>query len=234
MKTFNLILLLCLTAFVAQAQQREQRNLDYFNSIEFEGRGDLILTPSGKSALEIEAEDGVDMDRLKTYVRGRTLHIEYNRDEDDVFDLHPKFIIYVAYQDLKEVICAGIVDVKTTEPIVSGNFHFGAEGMGNNRLEIEADRLTVEIAGTANLKLKGRAFREVIVLEGTGTLDAFDLLAEEVAAEINGTGSVFLHATERLLVEANGFGAQVKYKGNPAQKNINKSGWVSIKQVASN
>jgi hypothetical protein len=233
MRTFQLTFLLLLTSFSLFAQQREFRDIQDFNAVIFEGRGDLILTPAQNVALEVEAKDGVDLSQLKTYVRGRTLHIEYQRNGEDVFDLYPKVTVYLSYTDLDELHCYGVVDARTTEPIVNGQFRYRAEGVGSSRLHVETDRLTVEIAGTANLYLAGSAYREVILLEGTGTLDAFDLQAEEVAAELNGLGSVYVHATESLFVDANGFAAQVKYKGNPKNKNINKSGWVNIKQVAS-
>lgn len=234
MKTIQLTLLLLLTAFSLHAQQREQRSINNFNAVTFEGRGELILTPADSPSLEVEAKDGVDLDKLRTYVKGRTLHIAYDRDEDDIFDLYPKVTVYLYYTDLDELTCQGIVDARSTEPIVSGSFHFTAEGVGNNRLHIRTDRLTVEMAGTVNLDLIGSAFRQVILMDGTGTLDAFELEAEEVSAEINGTGSIFLNATRSLFVDANGFGAEVKYKGNPEKKKINKSGWVKIENMARN
>jgi len=232
MRTIQLSFLLLLAALSLHAQQREQRSTDPFNAVVFEGRGELILTPAKEPALEVEAKEGVDLTKLKTYVKGRTLHISYDRDDSDIFDLYPKVTVYLYYNDLDKLTCQGIVDARTTEPIVSGTFHFTAEGVGSNRLHVNADRLTVELAGTVNLNLEGTAYREVILMDGTGTLDAFALEAQEVAAEINGTGSVFLNASESLFVDANGFGAEVKYKGNPKKKNINKSGWVKIQEMA--
>jgi len=234
MKTIQLSILGILVSFSLFAQQREQRDIRSFNAVNFEGRGELVLIRANMPGIEIEAKEGVDLSKLETYVRNSTLHIAYDRDENDLFDLYPKVKVHLYYTTLEELNCYGIVDTRTTEPIVSGSFHFVAEGVGDNRLQVRTDRLTVEMAGTVNLDLIGSAYREVLLLDGTGTLDAFELEAQEVAAEINGTGSVFLHATESLFVNANGFGAQVKYKGNPKKKKINKSGWVRIEDLARN
>lgn len=234
MKTLQITFWLLLLSFSLHAQQRQQREITTFDRVIFEGRGELILSPADRPGLEVEAKDGVDLRQLKTYVEDRTLHIEYNRDEDDILDLYPKMTVYVSFTELEELHCYGVIDARTTQPIINDNFYYKAEGVGNSRLQLEADRLTVEIAGTADLYLSGKVYREVILLEGTGTLDAFDLEAEEVAAELNGLGSVYVHANQSLFVDANGFAAQVKYKGNPAKKEIRKSGWVNIKQVVSN
>lgn len=234
MKVVNLTLTIIFAASTLFAQQVEQRYVEDFSRIVFEGRGDLVLTPAARTSFEVEAEDGIDLDRLKTYVRGSTLHIEYDSDGEDIFNMYPKMKIFIDFKSLEELSCYGVISARSTEPIVSPSFHFEAEGMGSNRLEVETDRLSVEIAGTASLYLAGTARRELIVLEGTGNVDAFDLVAEEVAAEINGIGSLYLNATESLFVEANGFGAQVEYKGDPEVKDINKNGWVKIKKVASN
>lgn len=215
------------------AQSLEQRNIADFDRIIFEGRGDLILTTGNTPALEVEAEDGVDMRRVKTYVRGKTLHITYERNDDKVWDMHPKIIVYASFRELHEIEAAGIVNVRTDSPIKSTHFRFKAEGMGKSYLEVALDRLEVEIAGTADLELTGTAKRGSLLLDGTGKLDAFAMEANRIDAEVNGTGSLFVHATESLHVEANGFGAQVRYQGNPQDKVINKSGWVSIKQVGS-
>ncbi|WPP50081.1 head GIN domain-containing protein [Catalinimonas niigatensis] len=216
-----------------RAQSVEQRNIADFDRIIFEGRGDLILTIGSAPALEVEAEDGVNMQRIKTYVQGKTLHITYERDDDKVWDMHPKIMVYVSFRELDEIATAGIVNVRTDSPIKNRSFRFGAEGMGKSYLEVEVDQLEVKIAGTADVELTGTARQGSLLLDGTGKLDALAMEASRIDAEVNGTGSLFVHATESLHVEANGFGAQVKYKGNPEDKVINKSGWVSIKQVSS-
>lgn len=233
MRTLTLLCLSTLLSFSLTAQNLEQRNIGDFERIQFEGRGDLILTEGNTPALELEASDEVDMRRIKTYVQGNTLYIKYERDDDDVWDMHPKIIAYLSFRKLQEIRAAGIVDVKTESPIRNSNFRFTAEGMGKSNLEVAVDRIEVQIAGTADVELRGVVNRGSLLLEGTGKLDAFEMKASSIDAEVNGTGSLFVYATERLHVEANGFGAQVKYKGNPADKVIDKSGWVSVKQVSS-
>lgn len=233
MKTYILSTLFFFIVLSLHAQSLEQRDVDDFDRIIFEGRGDLILTAGSQPALELETKEATDLNRIRTYVQGKTLHIEYERDHDDVWDMYPKITVYVSYLDLQEVNVAGIVDVSTELPIERHDFRFKAEGMGKSYLEVDVDRIDVEIAGTADVELIGSAKRGNLLLDGTGKLDAFALQAERIDAEVNGTGTLFVYATESLHVDANGFGALVKYKGNPEEKIINKSGWVSVKQVSS-
>ncbi|WKN32321.1 DUF2807 domain-containing protein [Porifericola rhodea] len=231
MRTLTLISLLLAACFGLHAQNIEQRKVERFEHIVFEGRGEMILSEGKMPALELEASDDVDMRRVKTYVRGNTLYITYDRDNDDVWDLYPKITAYVSYQELSSIKTEGIVDVISETPITHDTFRFVAEGMGKNKLQLEVDHLEVEIAGTADVVASGQAQRCQLLLDGTGKLDALELEAKNVDAEINGTGSLLVYATERLYVEANGFGAQVRYKGDPKDKVINKSGWVSVKRA---
>lgn len=233
MRTLTLLCLGLLLSFSLYAQQIEQRKIGDFDRIEFEGRGEILLSQSDTPSLELETGDDVNMKRVKTYVQGNTLHISYERENDKVWDMHPKIIVYLTYRDLREINTQGIVDVKTEDPIRSTDFRFIAEGMGNSALIVDVNSIEVNIAGTASIELKGSADRGHLTLDGTGEIDAFQMVSVSVDAEVNGTGSLFVNASERLHVEANGFGAQVKYKGNPKDKVINKSGWVSVKQVNS-
>jgi len=86
MKTIQLSILGILVSFSLFAQQREQRDIRSFNAVNFEGRGELVLIRANMPGIEIEAKEGVDLSKLETYVRNSTLHIAYDRDENDLFD----------------------------------------------------------------------------------------------------------------------------------------------------
>jgi hypothetical protein len=230
MKNFSFLIIILMLSPALYAQQREFRQVGDFDEVIFAGRGDLILSKGSGHRMEIEADDGVNLENVITRVKEGTLHIEYMQDEDKLLDIYPRIRVYLTYRQLKSIGTEGIVNVSSEETIRSGYFSFQAEGMGDNVLTLDVENLEASIAGTANLKLSGRAYRKFLELNGTGLLDAFDLETRIAEAEVNGTGTVYLHATEKMVIDANGFGAKIRYRGNPAQKLINKSGWVSIKQ----
>lgn len=225
-----LILMLCLSVQSLFAQERETRPLSDFTHVEFVGRGNLYLIPGNDAVAEIEITDSGEMQKVKTWVSGKTLHIEYKKNDDKVLPLEPKIDIYLTYQQLEEVRVTGIVNVQTEQPISSRFFSLNVEGMGKNNLDVEVKDLEVRCAGTANIYLSGKAENQEIMLDGTGTIDAYHLKSNSTTAEVNGTGSVLVNVEESLVAEANGLGAEVRYRGNPQKKVINKSGFARIKR----
>lgn len=225
-----LILTLCLSVQSLFAQERETRPLSDFTHVEFAGRGNLYLIPGSDVKAEIEVTDSGELQKVKTWVSGKTLHIEYKKNDDKVLPIEPKIDVYLTYSQLEEVSVAGIVNVQTEQPVSGRFFSFHVEGMGKNYLDVEVEELYISCAGTANIYLSGMAENQEIVLDGTGTIDAYKLKSNRTVAEVNGTGSVLVNVEESLVAEANGFGAEVRYRGNPQKKVINKSGFARIKR----
>lgn len=226
----KLLILILFSAHSMWAQERETRPLPAYTQVEFTGRGNLYLTPGGDAMATIEITDDGELQKVKTWVSGKTLHIEYKKNENKVLPIEPKIDIYLSYQQLTEVKVAGIVNVQTEQPISGRFFSFEVEGMGKNNLDVEVEELEIRCAGTANIFLSGKAESQEIVLNGTGTIDAYNLKSTNTVAEVNGTGSVLVNVVESLVAEANGFGAEVRYRGNPQKKIINKSGFARIKR----
>ncbi len=225
------ILLMYIVSQPLLAQDKETRSLDAFTRIELEGRANLYLSfrPDSAPTLEIEVEEG-EMQKVKTWVSGHTLHIQYKREEDQVLPVEPKMDLYVNYQQLEAIRVAGIVNIETQEPVQGRNFRLEVEGMGKNYLSLAVEQLQVECSGTADIYLSGSVDMQEIILDGTGTIDAFELISQRTIAEVNGTGSLLVNAEESLEAEANGFGAEIRYRGNPKNKIINKSGFVKVKR----
>ena len=211
------------------AQQQHERALADFDQIEFTGRGDLFLYQGNTPSVRIEVSNEADLDRIRTRVQGSTLEIEYRHDDDDWLDVAPKMQVYVTYPALRSLEVTGLADVESPDLIQSDRFNLEVEGMGRIDLRLKVASLRVESAGTANIELSGEADEVRILNDGTGTIDAFELTSKEADVEVNGTGLIRINSTERLQAEANGFGAKVKYRGDPKKTYFDTSGFASIK-----
>ncbi|MEO0331934.1 MAG: head GIN domain-containing protein [Bacteroidota bacterium] len=211
------------------AQYEEDMDLASFDKVEFIGRGEVVLYEGQNPHLRLEASDHEDLRQVKTEVRGRTLCISYKQNQNDWIDIAPKVKAYVTYSTLRDLKIVGMVQVFSEDVIRSDRFQMEVEGMGRMEMKLDVASLGIESAGTANMHLSGKANEVNIVNDGTGTIDAFDLICQDADVEVNGTGTVRIHASERLRAEANGFGAAVKYRGEPKRTYFDKSGFASIK-----
>nr|WKN35320.1 DUF2807 domain-containing protein [Tunicatimonas sp. TK19036] len=229
--TYRLLLLSAslLWAFSLQAQHQEERTLSDFNKIEFTGRGDLFLRQGGTPTLQIKTPDDIDQKRIITEVRDNTLVIEYDWDEDDWLDAAPKLELHITYPELRGIEVTGLAHIESPDLIESDRFVLDVEGMGRIDLALDVADLEITSAGTTNINISGKANEVRILNNGTGTIDAFRLISQEADVEVNGTGTVRVNTTERLWAEANGFGAEVKYRGEPKKTHFDKSGFASIK-----
>lgn len=212
-----------------RAQQEEYRPLTDFDQIEFIGRGDIYLYPGNKPSLRVEVSEEIPLERIRTRVQGRTLFIEYERDDDDWLNLAPSLTLHINYPTLRALKITGLAHVESSEVIRTDRLVVAAEGMGRINLSLEVASLEVTSAGTTNMNLSGTATAVRILNDGTGTIDAFELLSQEADVEVNGTGLIRVHSVNRLKAEANGLGATVKYRGDPKKTEFDKSGFASIK-----
>ena len=76
------------------------------------------------------------------------------------------------------------------------------------------------------MTLSGETTSQQVTLEGSGTVEAFNLTTEETSVLLTGQGTVNVRASEQLNVDLLGAGA-VFYKGDP-QLNVRITGAGSV------
>ena len=103
---------------------------------------------------------------------------------------------------------------------------FKIEGVGNAELTgLTGADLELAIPGAASITAYGRAGNETIDLDGTGKIDASNVVARDVTATNNGVGAIYVRGSGSLVLNVNGVG-EILYKGNPAnvEKHVNGVG----------
>ena len=227
----NIILILLLISPAAFAQQIDVRKVDSFRNIEFEGWGNVYLIPGEEELVEIESDDDLPVAEVLTEVQGNTLYIQYRMEDENILETEPRINVHITYRKLEGIEAIGLVNVATESPIVASELRIHIEGLGKKYLEVDVNDLDVSVEGVAKMRLTGKADRQHILFDGIGKIWAEDLVTQTTTAEINGMGNLYVHATERLAVEVNGFGAKIRYKGNPKEKDFEKAGFVSVRPL---
>jgi hypothetical protein len=117
-----------------------------------------------------------------------------------------------------------IGNVFIDKPFVSDDFEIKMEGIGKFRADsLVIGSLRVDSEGMGSVLLAGKAGKANFSLEGTGEIDAMELLTDSVYAEVDGIGSVKCNPVEFLKGTISGIG-KITYKEEPKEKNISTVG----------
>ncbi len=118
-----------------------------------------------------------------------------------------KVLSSLAVTGPSEVTCDGL-DVDSLEVTAAGS--------GEVRIDtLHSAATTVLLQGSGAVRLSGNSARQSYVIDGSGELDADELVGREVAVRANGSGNARIWVTQSLTVEISGSG-NVYYRGQPA------------------
>jgi hypothetical protein len=197
---------------------RDARAVGDFQAIELRGDFDLVVRQSGRSAVEVQADDNL-LALLETEVvdgrHGRTLRIGWRRGES--VRTRAATVVTVDVAQLRALAATGSGNVRI-DALTTPLFSLSLTGSGDARLaQLAADELSLSVAGSGDVFASGRAKRLQASIAGSGDIAAQELAAEEVKVRIAGSGDARVHAERELTVAIAGSG-DVIYSGAAAVK----------------
>lgn len=127
-----------------------------------------------------------------------------------------------------EILYRDYVDCSTMTMDVSGSGRIHAtsirseqtnidiDGSGICQIDlIDTDRLDLDIDGSGSIDLSGECNYVDLRVEGSGRLDAYDLMTKKYAIRINGSGCAYINVSDELNILVKGSG-NVYYQGYPS------------------
>jgi hypothetical protein len=138
-------------------------------------------------------------------------------------------VLTVSVPLLKSISLAGAGTITTHDTIVSEEFTLRLDGAGSGNVDLDVDKLSVNMAGAGSFDLSGRADAADFTLAGAGDVNALSLQTREATVNLAGVGTVRLSCSDRLSVIAGGLGT-VEYKGSP-NVDVTRGGLVSVQKV---
>ncbi len=183
----------------------DSRRLAPFSVIRLYGAGQLEVTVGAPTPLVVETDDNL-IDRIETVVTDGTLRIEV------LDNVHPR--AGLTYR-------AGVRDLAAVH--VSGTGKAWVNGQAGGAL-------VLDVSGAGAIRASGTASRLDTTIAGAGTIDASDLVADDVRVVIAGSGDARVHAEKTLAVSISGIGA-VTYSGDAEVVERNVAGVATLKQV---
>ena len=148
----------------------------------------------------IESNKGVLKIKIKNYVNiksKKSIHIT------------------VPFTSLDNVSLDGSGSVLTNDQIKSDQFEAEISGSGEMNLDIDVNRVNAKVNGSASLKIIGTATDLEIKVIGSGDFDGGSLIAQNVEANVIGSGNALVVAKSSIKARVYGSG-DIKYLGNPS------------------
>lgn len=192
----------------------EERKVSGFDTVVFEGLGELTVTQGDREALTVEAESNV-MSRITTEVQGNTLYIGLRPSLFGVSIVPTKPIRHdLQVRDIRMLEVTGLGSV-SAGAIRADRLRVDMNGGGKIVIRaLNADILDLRLGGLGGCEVAGQVRRQDILFTGGGEYDGSDLASEIAEVTLTGLGKATVWASEELDVELTGAGS-VEYYGNP-------------------
>ena len=167
------------------------RALPHFSGIDLAGSNNVTVVAGAKQSVVVHADSNL-LSRVTTQVKAGKLII------GDVGSFTAKSPMYV-------------------EISVPSLTALDLSGSGNITVtDLKASQLTATLPGSGNISAEGSVTRLDISVDGSGDAQCSGLIARNVKAVVNGSGDVFVTATQSLDAKVPGSGT-VLYGGYPPQ-----------------
>ncbi|NCI49744.1 DUF2807 domain-containing protein [Sediminibacterium roseum] len=239
MKKTGSLLIMCLGLFFAHAQNEknlvvdanaEVRTVNSFTAIEVSDAIDLYISQGNAEAVAISANADDIRTRIKTEVRGNTLHIFF-----DAKGLNwrkwgnNRMKAYVTYKKLERLEASGACNIKTTDPIIQPELKMEMSGASDFTGEIKVGKLRLNGTGASVITLSGKADEMNIDISGASQVKAYDLATDLCKVDASGASVIRISVNKELSAVASG-GSNIKYRGTGLIRDISSSGGASIKR----
>ena len=226
MKMPLLISIFLLSGFVLSAQQSETREIDEFEDIRVSGAIDLHLVKGSRPMVKVVTE-GFSTRKIMTEVSGRTLRIarsgnQFGRDMD--------VDVYVTFSELTRIDCHGASNISSKDVVRADEVEINVSTAGYVEIPVRAERVFVQVKTAGQVILSGDAGKLDFFADTSGSLDAYQLSADEVNATVQTAASARVSVRDEIKANVSTAGS-LRYRGDPRRSNTNATTGGSVKQM---
>lgn len=203
----------------------EQRTTGKFNSVKFNGSGNLHIRKGPVEELSITADDNL-MPYLVTKISGNTLIIS----EKKCFDKPKQLDYQLSLPEIKNLVLNGSGNIDAPDTFRLSSLDIELNGSGNIMMNIIADKVSSQLSGSGEIALSGRSGKHNVELSGSGEMNCFNLRTLDSEIDLSGSGVCRVEAEMTINVNLSGSG-DVIYKGNPKSRKTNVTGSGQVTQA---
>jgi hypothetical protein len=203
-------------------QISSKRSTPEYDQIAVSGSFQVTLVAGKEGAISITGDENI-ISHVVTEVENNELKIYFEKKKN--YSYKSKITIEVSFESINAILFTGSGDITTKNTIIADNFNVHLTGSGDAILDLKTTKTTTSVAGSGDIVLSGTSTVLKASVAGSGDLDCSNLVAENVTADVAGSGDIKVNCTQKLIAGVAGSGS-VKYKGKPEtiEKSIAGSG----------
>jgi hypothetical protein len=190
----------------------ETKPLNGVTRLQLDGVFTLSLVQSDDEFIRVEGPEEL-IDKLFIDQQGDLLTLEMEKIGGFNFN-KGDFKITLSLKNLEELQYDGVGNVKTNSTFRVDKLRIKGNGVGNLKLDLEANQLNADFDMVGNIDLKGSATRAFFTNNGVGNLDASQFRVQDLDLISSGIGKAEVFCVGNLSLEVDGIG-KVSYTGNP-------------------
>jgi len=195
----------------------EELFLDNFTGIKLTTDAQVYLSQGDELEVLVKGQENI-IDELETSVRNDVWEIEF----DDCIEDSDVLRIYITAPNFDYIANRGSGKIRSEDILKADILDIDNNGSGAIILSVEADQINGRNSGSGTVELEGVAATFDYEIDGSGDVNAFDLLVRDAQLKIDGSGDFQVQVSDFLGVDIDGSG-DVYYKGDP-DMNVKTSG----------
>lgn len=210
----QLTIALLFLSVIAFAQNGETRSLDKFSELKVSEGIDVIAKKGSVNSVDIEVR-GIDVDRVRTEVRGDRLTISLRRNTFSSRNRGKGIRVTLTYtEELEEIVVNTGSEAIFEDMLKTKRLSITTSTSGVVEAKVQVTTLDLSATTSGRIDLTGEADEVEASASTGGTIYAYDVEAMEVYAKANTGADVRVNAQDRIRASAN-TGGTVSYKGRP-------------------
>lgn len=183
-----------------------------YSAVRIDANMTVVYKAASSDIVKVEIQENL-LEYLDISVKNNQLVVK--ADRDFIISNNNAPVIYITAPGLNELIFGGLVEIKDSDTVQSDELKLLVGGSLDGKLNIDTNKLTVNISGIGDIMLSGRASLADITLGGAATLNALNLETENSSIRLSGMGEVSLSCSDTLDIQVDGMGT-VNYRGTPS------------------
>lgn len=189
----------------------EGREVGSFEQIALHGIGEVILTQSDQESVVIETDENL-LPYIVTQVRGDRLDIDFR--PETVLNPSDSIKFYISVKEIEGITVDGFGTVISDE-IRGEDLALTVDGAGSITLKnLSVETVFSEINGLGSIELVGDAGSQAVEISGSGEYDGDRLESRNAEITIDGLAHASVAVADDLAVNIDGAGS-VSYTGSP-------------------
>ena len=200
-----------------------ERSVGDYEAIAVAGWFDVNIVDGREGQISLKGEENL-LEYIKTEVKNGKLTIKVKKGYNlQSSNWKEGILVTVPVESVNSVSLSGSGEIIGKDVLRSDEFSAVISGSGDISLSVEADMLKAVIAGSGDIDLSGKARDFNVTVSGSGDVQAFDLSADNVKANVSGSADIKVTANESIIARVSGSG-DILYKGDPEKVDTKASG----------